>query len=196
MALPSTQLQELRTQRGLEDEEIQVYHGRGAGRVVQRIARLAQAQRWEGACAGFGVVADGGIGIAGVGGRAGDRSPLDDGVEVVGHGFAGSRRQRLEARQARGSGGGRIARLLGLRMERMERMKLNGRKRVLSLAWESCVVVGRVPLYCGAKAVSPRQPGALIGCLALPRMAADAGITCKSTSIFCVNMNILKSGDQ
>lgn len=108
VALAGSQLQKLRAQRGLEDEEIQVDHGRRAGRVMQRIARLARAQRREGARTDFGVCAGVCAGIAGVDGGCGRGrgSALNDGVEIVGHGVAGSRRQRLEAQQARGSGGG------------------------------------------------------------------------------------------
>lgn len=91
VALAGAQLEELGAHGSLEDQEVEIDHGRGAGRVMQRVAGLARAGR-EGACAGAGF----GIGIAGSG--LGNWGALDDGVEVVGHGVAGSRRLGLGAR--------------------------------------------------------------------------------------------------
>lgn len=84
VSLPGAQLEELGAHGSLEDQEVEIYHGRGAGRVMQRVARLASTSAVrEGACAGagFGI----GIGIAGSG--LGNWGALDDGVEVVGHGL-------------------------------------------------------------------------------------------------------------
>lgn len=73
VALSGAQLEELRAQRRLEDEEVEVDHGRGARGVVQRIALLRVLwQDW---------------GRAGVGldGRRGHGGAFDNGVDLVGH---------------------------------------------------------------------------------------------------------------
>lgn len=128
MSLPGAQLEELGAHGSLEDQEVEIDHGRGAGRVMQRVARLASTSAGrEGACAGAGF----GIGIAGSG--LGNWGALDDGVEVVGHGLRAAADSGLglgsgaRGRRREFVGVGRFVYEVDEMQDKMEALSLAGR---------------------------------------------------------------------
>lgn len=77
VASSSPKFEELGSQGSLENEEVQVDHGRRARRVVERVALLA-----TGGC-------DGGRAGCGLDVCRTDGGALDNGIDVVGHGCGG-----------------------------------------------------------------------------------------------------------